>query len=75
MITVTKLWPKTTGCALCGVQHVIGLWLPMFEGKVIDTDGTEWAGTPVCEACFKQHQPIAPPSRPPAGRTGRGKSR
>jgi hypothetical protein len=52
-IVVTELWPHWTTCAICGVDTPIKWSIPMYESKKVDTEKSdEWAGMPVCKACY-----------------------
>ena len=55
-VRIIELWPKESECVLCGSLGISSLWLPMFEGKVVDDDSGEWAGMPVCPTCHKKHK-------------------
>ncbi len=44
---------KITNCAICNDETPISYSIPMYEGKKVDITKTdEWAGMPVCKACF-----------------------
>jgi len=54
-INVIELYPKYAECSVCGEETPLGLYMPMYEGKVVDTDKTdEWAGMPVCKGCYER---------------------
>jgi hypothetical protein len=39
-------------CIICGEKDT-DKCLPMYEGRIV-SEGTEWAGQPVCSTCEKQ---------------------
>ena len=74
VLTVTELWPRETDCVLCGAPTTLGLWLPMYEGKVLPDDYKgEWAGMPVCADCYAIHRPNAGIERPQKPQEGQSK--
>ena len=52
-INVIELDTKYTECALCNTVTPLNYSIPMYEGKIVDTEKTdEWAGMPVCAICY-----------------------
>ena len=51
---VINLSSVQTDCAICGVLTELGLYLPVYEGRMVSDDcNGEWAGQPVCGPCFR----------------------
>ncbi len=52
-INIIELDQHITNCAICNAETPISYSIPMYEGKKVDITKTdEWAGMPVCKACF-----------------------
>ena len=52
-VNIIELWPIIIECALCGVKAKLEYSVPMYEEKIVDATKTnEWAGTPICKACY-----------------------
>ena len=50
---IIELDTKYTECTLCNTVTPLDYSVPMYEGKIVDTDKTdEWAGMPVCAICY-----------------------
>lgn len=49
-----ELWEIVCEC-ICGAECSGRLWLPMFEGEVVDPETHEWGGQPLCADCFRKH--------------------
>lgn len=52
-INLIVLDPYIANCAICNAESLILYSIPMYEGKKVDITKTdEWAGMPVCKACY-----------------------
>lgn len=49
----------TIHCPVCNEEAIFsGDCLPMYEGKVVRGDATNWAGVYVCDNCFDLYERI-----------------
>jgi len=49
---IIELDQKWTTCTICSKDTLLIYYIPMYEGKKVDTTKTDdWAGMPVCKEC------------------------
>lgn len=59
VFTVINLWDTYTDCHICNERTEVKWAVPVnsIDGSVVRNDYQgEWAGMPVCKACFDRHE-------------------
>ena len=58
-ISIIELWSHWTECTICGKDTPLKYFIPMYEGKRVDTAKfDEWAGMPVCKDCYDKDDAV-----------------